>query len=151
MKKVVRSLLKPFSQEAGQAYVEFLIVLPIMLLFIAGILYFGRTLYASLAADMASYDCVRTAAEAMHEGNGVGQGRAAAYNTLRGFYMDTSGARVRVWAPNGWKRGNQVNCRVSYGVSLIGVPFVHLFDIPNTFPVRTGTHLRIEEYKSQWD
>ncbi|RME40608.1 MAG: hypothetical protein D6796_17020 [Caldilineae bacterium] len=137
--------------EAGQAYIEFLIILPILLLFIAAILYFGRVLYASIAADVASYDCVRTAAEALKQDNGVNQGITAAYNTMRGFYLDTSGVRVQVWAPGGWERGNEVRCRVTYGISLRGVPFVHLLDIPNVFPVRSTTYLRIEEYKSRWE
>jgi len=137
--------------EGGQAYIEFLIILPILLVFIAAILYFGRVLYAAIAADVASYDCVRTAAEALRQENGVEQGITAAYNTMRGFWLDGSGVRVQVWAPGGWERGNEVRCRVTYGISLRGVPLVQLLGFPHTFPVRSTARLRIEEYKSRWE
>ncbi len=137
--------------EAGQAYVEFLIVLPLLLIVIAGILYFGRVLYASIAADMASYDCARTAAEALKAGHGVNQGESAAKNTLRGFDMNPGGARVQVSAPSGWKRGGQIRCSVAYGISLGGLPFVQLLGVPAVFPARSTTYERVEQYKSRWD
>ncbi len=143
--------LRPSSFQAGQAYLEFLILIPLLLVFVAGILYFGRVLYASIAVDMASYDCARTAAEALREGQGIQQGSTAAYNTLRGFYLNPDGAQVQVWAPGGWERGEQIRCRVTYGISLRGVPFVHLLGVPDVFPARSTTYLRVEEYKSRWE
>jgi len=139
------------SIDSGQSYVEFLMILPILLLFVAGILYFGRVLYTRVAVDMAAYDCVRTSAEAMRGGGQAEyQGITAARNTLRGFYLDPTGASVAVLFPGGWGRGNQVQCRVSYGVSLKAVPFVTAMGFPGVHHVRSTTHLRVEEYKSRW-
>lgn len=139
------------EKEAGQAMIELALVLPLFIILAAGVLYFGKVLYAYIAADMASYDCVRTAAEALHPGNGQAQGRTAAIDTLRGFYMSGVTPRVRVDAPNGWKRGREVRCRVDYGISLAGMPLIGMLDTPQEIHIQSDTKLRIEQYKSRWD
>jgi hypothetical protein len=43
-------------QSSGQAYIEVLLVLPLFIVFIVGVTYFGRAWYAKIAAEMAAYD-----------------------------------------------------------------------------------------------
>jgi uncharacterized protein (UPF0333 family) len=140
------------TQEAGQAYLEFLLILPLLLALIAGILYFGRVLYAKIAVDNAAYDCVRTAAEAMQQDGAQGryQGETVAINTLEGFYLNRRGGSAAVAYPGSWGRGQEVACQVRYNVSLGGVPFVEWLDVPRQLLIQSTTHLRVEEYKSQW-
>lgn len=145
-------ILRGLKREEGFALTEFALVLPLFIVLAAGVFYFGRITYAKIAADMASYDCVRTAAEALDAGHGQAQGLRAAQDTIEGFYMGGAPPRVVVYAPNGWKRGRQVRCRVSYGISLKGVPLIHLLASSKPkFKVVSETALRIEEYKSRWD
>jgi len=131
--------------------IEMALVLPLFIILAAGVLYFGKVLYAYIAADMAAYDCVRTAAEALHAGSGQMQGRTAAIDTVRGFYMSGVTPRVTVYAPNGWKRGRDVRCRVGYTVSLAGMPLIGMLNVSQKIHVQSDTALRIEQYKSRWD
>jgi len=62
----------------GQAYVELIMVLPILLILVAAVIFFGRILYLKIALDMASYDGVRAAVEALDEQAGISQGVTAA-------------------------------------------------------------------------
>ena len=139
-------------REEGQAYLEFLLILPLFLALIAGILYFGRVLYVKIAVDAAAYDCVRTAAEAMQPDGAQGryQGETVALNTLEGFYLNRRGGSAAVAYPGSWGRGQEVACQVRYTMSLGGVPFVEWLDVPRQLPIQSTTHLRVEEYKSQW-
>ena len=130
---------------------EMALVLPLFIILAAGVLYFGKVLYAYIAADMASYDCVRTSAEALHAGNGQQQGRTAAIDTMRGFYMSDITPRVTVYAPHGWKRGRPVRCRVEYNVSLAGMPLIGMLNVPQKIHIQSDTALRIEQYKSRWE
>jgi hypothetical protein len=123
-----------------------------VLLFIGGVLYFGRVLYVQIAVHTAAYDCARTAAEAMQPGGGqaVQQGVTAALNTLAGFAVDRRGARAAVSFPDAWGRGRQVECAVAYRLSLRAVPFAHLLDALLESTLRATARLRVEEYKSEW-
>ena len=143
----------PRQKQGGQAYAEFLIILPVVLLFIGAVLYFGRVLYVHIAVNTAAYDCARTAAEAMQPGGrqGVQQGVTAALNTLEGFYVDRRGASAAVSFPDQWGRGRQIECQVAYRMSLKGMPFVYtLPNAPQQLTVRSSARLRVEEYKSEW-
>lgn len=141
------------SREEGQGYAEFLWVLPIFTIFIAGVMFFGQIFYCQLACDMASYDGARAAAEALLTGAGTYQGQIAAARTLEGFHMDPSPASISVYAPGEWERGREIYCRVTYNLSLGHLPFVGSFPsvFSPAFEVSSDTALRVESFRSWWE
>ena len=137
-------------REEGQAYVEFLLVMPLYIVLIVGATYFGRAWYAKIAAEVAAYDGTRTAIEAMGEPQGVWQGMVAARQTLAGFYLDPAHADVRVVPVDVWGRGQAVRCDVRYRVDLSGVPLIELIGADPTLPVWARGVGQVEAYKSAW-
>ena len=148
------------SNEQGQAYVEVLLVLPLYLVLIVGVTYFGRAWYAKIAAEVAAYDAARTAIEAMAGGERTGlsgympggrqQGVIAARQTLAGFYLNPANADVRVAPVDVWGRGQAVRCDVRYRVDLSGVPLIELINADPTLPVWGRAVGQVEAYKSAW-
>ena len=61
--RIIRRRLRCGVGEQGQAYVEFLLVMPLYIVLIVGATYFGRAWYAKIAAEVAAYDGTRTAIE----------------------------------------------------------------------------------------
>jgi len=137
-------------KEEGQAYVEFLLVMPLYIVLIVGATYFGRAWYAKIAAEVAAYDGTRTAIEAMGEPRGTWQGIIAARQTLAGFYLDPAHADVRVVPVDVWGRGQAVRCDVRYRVDLSGVPLIELIGADPTLPVWARGVGQVEAYKSAW-
>ena len=57
----------------GQAYVEFLLVLPLFLIIIVGMVAFGQLLYTKLAVEAAAWASARQAISTLNQGRGLGQ------------------------------------------------------------------------------
>ena len=150
VRHVVRQGRWRVSGEQGQAYVEFLLVLPLFVVLIVGTTYLGRAWYAKVAAEMAAYDGARTAIEAMGETRGAWQGIIAARQTLAGFYLDPAHADVRVVPVNVWGRGQAVRCDVRYRVDLSGVPWIDWISADPTLPVWARAVGQVEAFKSEW-
>ena len=64
-------------------------VLPLFLLVISALVFFGRVLYVKIALDMTSYDACRAAVEALQPGDGVSQGLIAGQATLQGILPES--------------------------------------------------------------
>ena len=150
IRHIIRRRLRHGVGERGQAYVEFLLVMPLYIVLIVGATYFGRAWYAKIAAEVAAYDGTRTAIEAMGEPQGVWQGLVAARQTLAGFYLDPAHADVRVVPVDVWGRGQAVRCDVRYRVDLSGVPLIELIGADPTLPVWARGVGQVEAYKSAW-
>jgi len=146
----IRWILRSENGERGQAYVEVLLLLPLYVVLIVGVTYFGRAWYAKIAAEVAAYDGTRTAIEAMGEPRGTWQGIIAARQTLAGFYLDPSHADVRVVPLDVWGRGQAVRCDVRYKVDLSGVPLIDLIAAEPVLPVWARAVGQVEAYKSEW-
>jgi len=146
----IRWALRSENGERGQAYVEVLLLLPLYVVLIVGVTYFGRAWYAKIAAEVAAYDGTRTAIEAMGEPRGTWQGIIAARQTLAGFYLDPSHADVRVVPLDVWGRGQAVRCDVRYRVDLSGVPLIELIGADPVLPVWARAVGQVEAYKSEW-
>jgi hypothetical protein len=146
----IRWALRSENGERGQAYVEVLLLLPLYVVLIVGVTYFGRAWYAKIAAEVAAYDGTRTAIEAMGEPRGTWQGIIAARQTLAGFYLDPSHADVRVVPLDVWGRGQAVRCDVRYKVDLSGVPLIELIAAEPVLPVWARAVGQVEAYKSEW-
>ena len=134
----------------GQALIEFVASLFVLLVILAGLIFFGRVLYVRIGLDMASYDGVRAASAALDASAGITQGRVAALNTLVGFGLDASDAVVTVASVGAWERGAQVYCRVSYNLSVADVPFVAAFFSGVSVSLESRSWSRVETHRSEW-
>jgi len=135
--------------EAGQGSVELLLLIPGVLVLLAGILYFGRLLYCDIATQMAAYDGARAAVETLDGGRGPHQGRVAAHVTLAGWLLDPDSAQVAV-EHEPWARGTDVRCTVRYRVPVGSIPLGRV--LFGDDPVVSSTvALRVERFKSRWE
>lgn len=62
----------------GQGLVEFALVLPVLLLFIVGIMEFGRILFLYTEGSNAAREALRAAAATIHRGNDADRGKVTA-------------------------------------------------------------------------
>ncbi|MBU0495607.1 MAG: pilus assembly protein [Chloroflexi bacterium] len=135
--------------EQAQAYIEFLMLLPVALLLIAGVIFFGRVLYTQIALDNATYDGVRAGIASLHSGRESVQATQAARWTLAGYHLDPGDARVQVGGFLGG-RGNLLSCRVDYTVYVGDIPFVDRFFPAAGVPLSSTASGQVERYKSRW-
>jgi hypothetical protein len=135
--------------EAGQASIELLLLIPGVLVILAGMLYFGRLFYCDVATQMAAYDGARAAVETLDAGRGPRQARVAVRRTLEGWLLNPRSAQVTV-DHEPWDRGSRVRCTVRYTVPVGNIPLARLLfgDDP---VVRSSASLRVAQYKSRWD
>ncbi|MBU0492219.1 MAG: pilus assembly protein [Chloroflexi bacterium] len=146
MRRTMRSLIR---DERAQAYVEFLMLLPLVLLLIAGVIFFGRVLYTQIALDNAAYDGVRAGIASLNSGREQQQAELAARWTLAGYHLDPQPARVQVGGfPGG--RGHLLSCRVAYTVYVGDILFVDRFFPGAGVPLSSTASGQIERYKSRW-
>ena len=135
--------------EAGQGAIELLLLIPGVLVILAGVLYFGRLFYCDVATQMAAYDGARAAVETLDAGRGPHQARVAVHRTLEGWLLNPRSAQVTV-DHEPWDRGSRVRCTVRYAVPVSDIPLARLLfgDDP---VVRSSASLRVAQYKSRWD
>ena len=143
-------MLRFLRHRHGQAYIEFILILPLVLILLAGVIFFGRILYLKIALDMASYDGVRAAVEALDQAAGINQGTVAARATLEGFHINAQGAAVSITPMGPWERGQQVCCRITYNLTVGDIPFVGAFYPHGGFHVSSMTCSRVETLRSEW-
>ncbi len=110
------------KRRPGQGYVEFIIVLPLLLLLVAGVIAFGQAFYVKLATQAAAWSGARHAIATVNGQRGVWQGYTAPRYTLAGFGVNPDTAQVTV-AADVWGRGTNVQVQVCYPVPAPPVPF----------------------------
>lgn len=133
----------------GEAYVEFILVLPLTLLIIAALIFFGRVLYVKIALDMATYDACRAAVEAMQGEDGLAQGHAAGFNTLRGFNLSVGAAHIAIAPQGAWQRGTRVLCQAGFNLYVGDIPLVTTFAGRNV-NLQSNSWSRVETWRSYW-
>lgn len=133
--------------ERGQAYVEFLIVLPIFLIFIAGVIGFGRLMYTKLATQAAAYSATRHAVATLDRDRGLSQAYQSVDWTLNGFMLDASAANTEVSYWGGWSRGQQVQVSVCYGVPPAPIP---MGDAISPSEICSYQSMIVEPWQSRW-
>lgn len=136
--------------DVGQGYIEFMLVLPLFLITLAGLIFFGRVLYVKLALDMATYDACRAAVEAMQGDDGIAQGTRAGHNTLRGFNLNVSAAHVAVTPQGAWARGTRVVCRAQFNVYVGDIPLATAIAGRSAVNVEATAWSRVETWRSYW-
>jgi len=120
-----RQLCRTRRRVRGQAYVEFLLVLPLLLLLVAGVIGFGQSFYAKLATQAAAWSATRHAVATLNPERGIGQAYLATRHTLSGFGLNPNTAQVQVYA-GAWGRATDVQVQVCYPVPRPPVPFGEL-------------------------
>ncbi len=138
------------EKERGQAYVELVMVLPLFLIVIAALIFFGRVLYIKIALDMASYDACRATVEALRPGDGIAQGLTAGRQTLAGFHLNANAATLAVAPAGAWDRGTPVQCTAGYDLLVGDIPGANSFASGRGVPLQSTTWSRVELWRSDW-
>jgi len=127
-------------------------VLPLFLIVIAALIFFGRVLYVKIALDMASYDACRAAVEALRPGDGIAQGMTAGQQTLAGFHLNAAGANIAITAAGrgAWDRGTPVQCTATYDLFVGDIPGLSAFAEGSGVPIQSTTWSRVELWRSDW-
>ena len=145
-----RALEKIWRDERGQGLAELVVVLPLMLIMVSGIMFFGRVLYTALAVDAASFDGARASVETLTRDRGPDQGLQAAALTLSGYYLDPSAASINVVPLSNWERGSSVLSHICYNVRVDDIPLVRWFFSGQSVQVNVTTVMAVDYYKSRW-
>lgn len=133
--------------QRGQAYVEFVLVLPLFLLVIAGVIGFGQMLYTKLALEAAAWSSARHAIATIDQTRGLQQAFLGARYTLSGFGLNPDHAQTQVSVWGTWRRGTQIRTRTCYPVPAPPVPFGQAL-LPERL-CATET-LPVYKWKSKW-
>jgi len=135
------------SRERGQAYVEFIIVLPLLLLLIAGIIGFGQMIYVKLATEAAAWAAARHAVSTLNPDRGPAQAFVASRYALQGFGLNPDSARATLWAYGGWNRGSRIQVQVCYDVPPPPVPYGD-YMLPSR--ICSTQTMPVYRWKSRW-
>jgi Flp pilus assembly protein TadG len=116
----VRSLRR-FSDERGQAMVEFALVLPILLLLVFSLFEFGSAFWTHQQLAAAANEGAREAIVSAHDSDREGEIQAAARGAAPG--LDSS--RMTVSVVSQWESGDPVTVTVTYPEKIIvmGITF----------------------------
>lgn len=128
---------KKLKSKKGQSIVEFALLLPLLLLMIAGIIDFGRIMNTYLVANYAAREGVRQAA--------LGQTDTVITDTVKGAASTLDPDTIQVGITPGKSlrvRGAQTTVTVIYQIDEI-TPIINKI-IPNPFIINTSTSMRIE-------
>ncbi len=131
----------------GQAYVEFVLVLPLFLIVIAGIIGFGQALYTKLAMEAAAWSGARHAVATLNQSRGLNQAYLGARYALAGFALNPDSARAQVTMWGQWGRGTQIRVRVCYNVPSPPVPFGETLAPQQVCAAQT---MPVYKWKSKW-
>ena len=135
-----------YRKRHGQGYVEFILVLPLLLLLVAGVIAFGQAFYVKLATQAAAWSGARHAISTVNGNRGVWQGYTAPRYALVGFGVNPETAEVAVYAAT-WGRGTNVQVQVCYPVPPPPVPFGDLL-IPTR--ICSDTLMPTYKWKAKW-
>ena len=135
------------SPRRGQSYVEFVIVLPLFLIIIAGIVGFGQLLYTKLATEAAAWSGTRHAVATLNQQRGLNQAYLGARYTLAGFGLNPDKAQMqaRIWGQ--WGRGTQIQVQACYDVPAPPVP---MGDVLSPGRICSRQTMPVYRWKSRW-
>lgn len=143
----LRSPFSSVSDFAGQAYVEFVIVLPLFLILIAGVVGFGQSLYTKLALEGAVWAGARHGVATLNPTRGTQQAYLGARYTLSGFGLNPDRAQVQALVWGQWGRGTQIQVRACYPVPSPPVPMGRVL-APNR--LCAAQTMPVYQWKSRW-
>lgn len=135
------------ERERGQVYVEFVLVLPLFLVVIAGVVGFGQMLYTKLALEAAVWSGARHAVATLNQSRGVQQAYLGTRYALDGFGLNPDHALTQVSVWGQWHRGVQVRARACYTVPSPPVPFGQVLAPQQICASET---MPVYRWKSKW-
>jgi hypothetical protein len=134
------------DRQAGVAAVELLLVTVGLLLFLVGIMAFGRLTQARTALSGVAREAARAAADARTADQAVDLGAEQARATAAGYGLDPDRLQVRV-DPGGFARGGTLAVTVRYPVRLDDLPSLRL--LPGAVTLSSRQVEPIDPYKSR--
>lgn len=114
---------------AGQATVEFVLALSVILLFLAGIVAIGRINNGRVAVLATAREAARSAALGTDPADAIRQGLARGEATGTGYGL-TNGSLTIVVDANAFGPGGYVRTAASYRVRLSNLPLLRMADVP---------------------
>jgi Flp pilus assembly protein TadG len=103
---------------------ETVLAIPVLLILVATIWYFGRVWYTRAAVEDAAGVGARWAATSLMGAQGCRQAREAMQQTLAGYALNASAAHISVRPQAAWGRGQRAVVNVSYIVDQSRVPLL---------------------------
>jgi uncharacterized protein (UPF0333 family) len=141
--------LKHLKKENGQAMVEFALVLPILLLFIAGIIDFGWIYHNQLSANNASREAARYIAIHYYFDDMDSTAATNKASNIINEYTDIADIVVDTIIPENDDVNGGERIRVRFaGKVIILTPITRAIidkDGDGKFPIRAETHMRVEK------
>lgn len=137
------------AERGEDASFEFTVWIVPLMMMIALIAFATLVRASQVPAWTAASECARTAIATLDSDIGVAQGEAAGWNSLRGNYISTAAASVRVTF-GAWEPGSDVTCTVNYGIDLSGIFLLDGLVPGNSIPMQAAVTLRVEPTKSRW-
>lgn len=125
------------TKSSGQSLVELTLVLPILILILAGTLDLGRLLESYVTLTNAAREGARLGAETPTNPTGI-KNQVIAEANGSGYTITTS--MITILTPSGTTSGNPITVRINYNFQF--VTFL-MFAGAQTFPVQTSATMMI--------
>ena len=111
------------AAQSGGVLIEAALVLPVILVFAAGVVMAGRVAHARVGVEAVAREAGRALARAPSAASGLAEARTRALAAAEGYGLDASGLDLELDAGR-FARGSTVRARVSYRVELSDLPLL---------------------------
>lgn len=142
-----RDELTPARDTSGQALVELALVAPLLLLFVLGMLLFGRIFQAKVAISAAGREAARTVAEASAESSGLSRAQQRAHDVIVGADLSVDRFQLTI-DDGGFVRGGTVTVQTRYAVPVGDLPLIGQVIGGGSVTVSSTDQEMIEQYRA---
>ncbi len=132
--------------ERGQALVEAAMVLPVILVFVFGVVLVGRVTHARVAVQATVREASRALATAPSEAAGVAAARERASAVADGYGLAPDRLQVTIDS-GGFTRGGVATAQASYRVPVADLPLFDRVEVT----IRSSHREPIDRYRSRED
>jgi len=132
------------SDQSGSALIETTLVIPVLLLFVVGVVMVGRVVQAEIAVQAVAREAGRTAALAPSAAQGVADAEARSRSVAAGYSLALDRLEVAI-DPGGFERGGTVHTSAAYLVPLGDLPLLGTIAVT----VSSTHQQRIDVYRSR--
>lgn len=144
IRDAIRSVRRALASDSGSALIETALVLPMVLVLVAGIVMTGRVAHAQIAVQSVAREAGRTLAVAPSVSEGLASAEARAWVVADGHGLSTEQLHLLIDAGD-FVRGGTVRAEASYPVSLGDLPLLGALEIA----VSSSHEERIDLYRSR--
>lgn len=130
--------------QRGQALVETALVLPVLLVFVFGVVFVGRVVHAHVAVQATVRETCRALATAPSEASGLAAARERGSAVAAGYGLAPERLELVVDG-GGFARGGTATARASYRVAVADLPLVDRIEVT----VRATHREPIDRYRSR--